>query len=278
MNLAGIWLSYRRVSPRPRMYEKYKTPALQKTPAFEACVALKSLKLDRIFNSFEIDFWSFSKVSEILALYSGNRSSSLSHQWKLSEAHVLIELHKNVKFFAKAFVSSALYINPIGMRLTRPEAQPSPAEIHRIQRMFYRFEIYCNLFRRRERYVHNKLYDTYSAEGRLPLEERQAIFFDRFPPWENEQLACIRDYIQDRISVRKHYQYLCLYQAYLNSVQRTAMSCRTTLSGLNMGGTDTITLMTGIVLKTLEKNSSYLTAQTTSTDSSKQNRSLKDVC
>lgn len=173
--------------------------------AFEACVALKSLKLDRIFNSFEIDFWSFSKVSEILALYSGHRSSSLSHQWKLNEAHLLIELHKNVEFFAKAFVSSALYINPMGMRLTGPEAQPSPAEIHRIQRIFYHFEIYCNLFRRKERYVHNKLYDTYSTEGRLPLEERQAIFFDRFPPWENEQLACIRDYIYDRICVRKYY-------------------------------------------------------------------------
>lgn len=50
----------------------------------------------------------------------------------------------------------------------------------RIQRAFYRFEVYCNLFQNPERF---------------DFREQRDIFFLKFSDWENEQLACMYDYL-----------------------------------------------------------------------------------
>lgn len=61
------------------------------------------------------------------------------------------------------------------------EGGPSKTELLRIYRAFYRFEIYCGLFRG----------PTYPGVSRY----MSGPFFDVFPPWEVEETACIIGYL-----------------------------------------------------------------------------------
>ena len=105
-----------------------------------------------------------------------------TESWTLSAALPLSKLQLSVEYFATGFIaetlnkSSALdYID------NAPPPWPvSRAERNRIHRAFYRFEIYCNLFR----------------EFKLFRNDDQGqVFFSRFSYWENEQLACVHDYL-----------------------------------------------------------------------------------
>ena len=101
----------------------------------------------------------------------------------LSEALALASLHHRVESFAAAFASEAL-TKPsfVGDLDSMPEYPPSLNEIHRIQRAFYRFEIYCNLFRE-------------SKHPAFQIEEQKDVFFSNFWPWKNEQLGSIQGYL-----------------------------------------------------------------------------------
>lgn len=63
----------------------------------------------------------------------------------------------------------------------------SAGELYRISRALYRFQIYGNLFLDQE-------------EGAEPNEAQKALFFDRHSPWVNEQLVCIYDYLETRLT------------------------------------------------------------------------------
>ncbi|KAH6989306.1 hypothetical protein BKA56DRAFT_476798 [Ilyonectria sp. MPI-CAGE-AT-0026] len=63
----------------------------------------------------------------------------------------------------------------------------SAGELYRISRALYRFQIYGNLFLDQE-------------EGAKPNEAQKALFFDRHSPWVNEQLVCIYDYLETRLT------------------------------------------------------------------------------
>jgi len=110
--------------------------------------------------------------------------------WTISKALSISEFHRHVHFFAADFASSAL--------ATTPQAQATPKELCRIQRTLYRFELYCNSVGRS-----NACEFEYFSE-----EEQRGYFFARFPPWENEQLACVHDYLFEQLSLR---MYSCLF-------------------------------------------------------------------
>ena len=57
--------------------------------------------------------------------------------------------------------------------------------MYRIERSFYTFEIYCSLFGK--------------SRSRLSLNDQLDLFFNRFAPWENEQLACVHDFLLDEL-------------------------------------------------------------------------------
>lgn len=98
-------------------------------------------------------------------------------------------IYQHVHYFAADFASSALSkMIPLSSSANNGPTltpQPSASEIHRMERTFFRFEIYCNLFRK---------YKTLS-EKRFTPKEQMELFLKQFPPWEVEQLVCVRDYL-----------------------------------------------------------------------------------
>lgn len=89
----------------------------------------------------------------------------------------------------------------------------SAGETYRISRALYRFQIYRNLFLNKE--VLDKeqgLFpsgygdDDYQGEeveeeeDINPDKKQKKLFFDRHSPWVNEQLACVYDYLETRLT------------------------------------------------------------------------------
>lgn len=105
----------------------------------------------------------------------------------------LSKMHSYVASFTTHFCTSILSRNPISGLPDIDHCPPSENEIHRIQRTFYRLELYCNICRR-EKDLDNYELEMYSPSGHLPQ------FLLSMPPWELEHLACVRDYCYRQIS------------------------------------------------------------------------------
>ncbi|KAF5987795.1 hypothetical protein FCOIX_849 [Fusarium coicis] len=77
----------------------------------------------------------------------------------------------------------------------------SPGEYYRISRAFYRFQIYRNLFLDKEQEL--DLFPSYDDDQNEDLsfdKELKKLFFDRHSPWVNEQLACVYDFLETRVT------------------------------------------------------------------------------
>ena len=145
---------------------------------------------------------SIAAVREFLAEYNPHSETVAGESlfpnpaaWTLSEALVVSDLHTHVQYFADDFCSSILTRNPISGLPDPSHAPLSKAEKTRIYRVFYRVELYCNLFR-----IFGPRVNQRSVDARLAAEEQQEVFFDKFTPWENEQLGCIHDYLLRKLS------------------------------------------------------------------------------
>ena len=111
--------------------------------------------------------------------------------WTLSEALPLADFHRYVEYFTLDFASQTLArLGDSSTSNTVLSNSPSSSELHRIQRAFYRFEIYCNLFRSRK-------------PRPFDMDEQPSIFFSKFSPWENEQIGCVHDYLFYKVSPGK---------------------------------------------------------------------------
>ncbi|GAM86199.1 hypothetical protein ANO11243_042110 [Dothideomycetidae sp. 11243] len=99
----------------------------------------------------------------------------------LDRVHRMAHFHRTVQDLTDSFVNVVLttagtYPNSTHLELT-------PRERQRIERGFYLFQIYCNLF----------------ANARTPWSKHR-IFFLSFAPWEVEQLSCIHDFLARLVS------------------------------------------------------------------------------
>ncbi|RBA20406.1 hypothetical protein FPRO05_08851 [Fusarium proliferatum] len=79
----------------------------------------------------------------------------------------------------------------------------SPGEYYRVSRAFYRFQIYRNLFLDKEQEI--DLFPSYDddddEDGDLSSDnELKRLFFARHSPWVNEQLACVYDFLETRLT------------------------------------------------------------------------------
>lgn len=77
----------------------------------------------------------------------------------------------------------------------------SPGEYYRVSRAFYRFQIYRNLFLDKEQEI--DLFPSYDDEEDEDLSsenEPKKLFFARHSPWVNEQLACVYDFLETRLT------------------------------------------------------------------------------
>ncbi|MCJ1434095.1 hypothetical protein MMC27_003461 [Xylographa pallens] len=140
-----------------------------------------------VLKSCRLKPWSRELVQGFLVYYHEGRFSTLP-AWTISDAIPVSALYDDIAFFMADFSTVALAAHPItGI----PDVSPLPLTSHeksRISQAFYRFELYCNLFRERR-----------WKDDRFRPEEQRDMFFDKYSPWENEQLACVHDYLYRRM-------------------------------------------------------------------------------
>jgi hypothetical protein len=105
----------------------------------------------------------------------------LPRSWTLSEALPLGRLHSGVERFAAELIAEMLNPSSAFAYIDAPPGwSASKTEMDRVQRALYRFEVYCNLFR---------------GPKKFELGDIEELFLFRFSYWENEQLACVHDYL-----------------------------------------------------------------------------------
>lgn len=140
-------------------------------------------------------------ATELLQLYAKQALICLSPVWKLRDALAIGSLHETIEIFSKDFASLALSRNPVtGLK----DASPFPLsllESNRVKRAFYRYELFCNMFRERG--------GVEKAQAASQNPRNLSLFFSMCAPWENEQLACVRDYLSERLSLRMCSQNFC---------------------------------------------------------------------
>ena len=151
------------------------------------------------FKASRIPVWTKQAIRGFLDEYFGDFIPHKSQKWELSEALQMSKVHSCVEFFAAEFASAALSKNPTARG---SNAAPSAAEMTRIKRILYRFELYCNLFRKphHDRMIRGER-NCLIQPSPFGKEEQRDIFFDMFSPWENEQLGCIHDHLIEQITV-----------------------------------------------------------------------------
>ncbi|KAK8045754.1 hypothetical protein PG996_013818 [Apiospora saccharicola] len=106
-------------------------------------------------------------------------------QWRLVDALPLERFHRYVDWFANLYSAEAIGTQPRLLAL----GKPSHTELLRFQRAFYRFQLYCNVV---------------GSRASEPQEMRD-MFFSHFAAWENEQLACVYEYLMRVIATHCHF-------------------------------------------------------------------------
>lgn len=144
-------------------------------PLFEESVALREAKSDRATR------WSPPQTKGFFKKYS-SRVSEFLRTCDLPQALELIQYHRTVQNLAHEFAESAFAIAEEQFAKVKGSLHLSLAEKIRMQRAFYRFELYFAFFGDPERRVAS------SHSG-----EQAKAFWDYFPAWEVEQIACVYD-------------------------------------------------------------------------------------
>ncbi|KAI1425412.1 hypothetical protein F5Y12DRAFT_747410 [Xylaria sp. FL1777] len=105
-------------------------------------------------------------------------------KWNIADAWPLVQFHEKVSYLASQAAHEAFACQP---RLLTKRVSPVPTcgEMCRFERAIYRFQLYCNM-----------------AGDRLEVHEtgHLNIFLECFATWENEQLACIREFFVRMVS------------------------------------------------------------------------------
>ena len=135
----------------------------------EALATYRALRLPQV--DFE------AARDEFLAGLEG--SCQIPEDWHLSDSLALTKIYSDVEWFTLEFAET----------LRRPWEQNGvrPTELDRIRRALFRFELYRHLFPK--------------DHFRPSPEERRELFFDKFSPWENEQLTMIYEFLYRRLSI-----------------------------------------------------------------------------
>lgn len=133
----------------------------------------------------------------------------------LSRAVALSRFHFYVRYFTLEYISTTLSKCPIIFRAEKHILPPaSQTEISRIQRAFYRFEMFRLL----------------GFNGQARNEDRGS-FLNLFAPWENNQLACVNHYFYTIVSpgISTH----LLYSLRLLTTKHSTTSSSTMSRGVN---------------------------------------------
>ena len=146
--------------------------------------------------------------------------------WTPADALAASKVHFYVHSFATKFASAALSRVPSCSGLQLEHSPSTQQELERIERALYRFEIYCNLF------PPSRSMESEIASGDSAAMQYEA-FFSRFAPWENEQLACIYDFLVREVSPGR-VEVLSREDDFADHVQRLIILRSTTLRGVSL--------------------------------------------
>ena len=162
----------------------------------EAVIALRSYRSGP---------WSRQGISDFVDHHLRSRMSP-PDSWTLSEALPLGNLHQALSKFASEFIAEMLNTSSEFAYIDAPPRWPvSRHEMNRVQRAFYRFEMYCNFFREPE------VFEAW---------EIGYVFFFKFSHWENEQLACVHDYLFRAVCPGTKFGSVLRFGINFNSFQR----------------------------------------------------------
>ncbi|KAJ5554104.1 zinc finger domain protein [Penicillium frequentans] len=123
-------------------------------------------------------------LENYFSLTSSQASEKLG-QISLREARHVMDLHNTVQRLATKYSAQALALIQNEELFKTSMLSFTPSEIYRIERSFYTLELYCSLFGQ--------------SRSRLSRDDQIDLFFKRFAPWENEQLACVHDFLLDEL-------------------------------------------------------------------------------
>jgi hypothetical protein len=141
-------------------------------------------------------------------------------EWTPADALSASKLHFYVHSFGIKLASTALSKIPSHRGQQPP---PTRQELERIKRALYRFQVYRHISPPRS-------YGEYMANADR-IEMLHEIFFSKFATWENEQLACIYDFLVEEVRPGKSISYLET-KNFANHIQLSMMWCFTTLCGV----------------------------------------------
>lgn len=105
----------------------------------------------------------------------------------IREGRLVSDLYANIRYFTDDFIKCALANRPLDG--CGPDAgmwAPTQKEINRIERTFYRYETFCQIFG-----------DPKTAP--FTLFQQHEVYFRKHPGWENEQFACVHEYLTNKI-------------------------------------------------------------------------------
>lgn len=131
----------------------------------------------------------------------------------LAAVNRILSVHKALQFLTEDFhaylIENQAERSPLGFQV-QLSGRLSDSETSRIHRAFYRVEVLGNLYRRRYfGYIKTPLFNSPKIVNEFIPGFRDFScdhgystahpFCARFTAWENEEIACIRDYMQSRL-------------------------------------------------------------------------------
>lgn len=115
----------------------------------------------------------------------------------LKTASRLARLQNQVQHATEDLCQQAFSSHPFTIDQGKPCKKLSSDENCRFYRAFYRFEIFCTLFRSLENPLSIVSDEDEGSTSELDSLENSNLFLSLFNPWEVEELACVRDYFHN---------------------------------------------------------------------------------
>ena len=112
--------------------------------------------------------------------------------WSMADSLALSKIHSHVDYFASKFASN--FTQPPEEVIPIDEEPATPTEMQRIRTALFRFELFCNLYRKSPNLPEWK-------QKRPSWSERKKSFLDKFSPWENEQMFTMYEYLRKLVTL-----------------------------------------------------------------------------
>lgn len=106
----------------------------------------------------------------------------------LPQIVALSQVQYAVRFAAEGFCQNTLSTHPLTSKKQEHILPLSSNEARRISRAFYRFELFCMICNQ----------PSFKVSHKVSSLDMCHLFLNQFPPWEVEEIACVRDYIIGR--------------------------------------------------------------------------------